>query len=156
IHNRSVNCDDYINGTKVGSTQNNGLTSVSMVDLSQGAAQLKPGKNTIVRDYDTNAGHYSVIADTEITILYPSDTPISYIGSPETLEEVRLMPDFAVYWENILPKYAAILGEENEVTVNLYNRGSMGGWADVTVTDGKTVLYSDENLYLGAFSEKQV
>lgn len=156
IHNRSVNYDYYINGTKVGSTQNNGLTSVSMVDLSQGAAQLKPGKNTIVRDYDTNAGHYSVIADTEITILYPSDTPISYIGSPETLEEVRLMPDFAVYWENILPKYAAILREENEVTVNLYNRGSMGGWADVTVTDGKTVLYSDENLYLGAFSEKQV
>lgn len=156
IHNRSVNYDYYINGTKVGSTQNNGLTSVSMVDLSQGAAQLKPGKNTIVRDYDTNAGHYSVIADTEITILYPSDTPISYIGSPETLEEVRLMPDFAVYWENILPKYAAILGEENEVTINLYNRGSMGGWADVTVTDGKTVIYSGENLYLGAFSEKQV
>ena len=91
IHDRPVNYNYILNGHNVGNTQNNGLTSVSTVDLSQGAQYLRPGNNTIVRDYDTNAGHYSVVADTEITILYPSDTPISYIGSPDTMEEVRGM-----------------------------------------------------------------
>lgn len=156
IHDRPVNYNYILNGHNVGNTQNNGLTSVSTVDLSQGAQYLRPGNNTIVRDYDTNAGHYSVVADTEITILYPSDTPISYIGSPDTMEEVRLRPDFAVYWENILPVHAAIINEENTVSVNLYNRGSMGGWADVTVTAGGTTVYETDNLYLAAFSEETV
>lgn len=156
IHDRPVNYDYILNGHNVGNTQNNGLTSVSIVDLSDGAEYLKPGNNTIVRDYDTNAGHYSVVADTEITVLYPSDTPISYIGSPDTMEEVRLLPDFAVYWENILPAQTAIIGEENTVSVNLYNRGSMGGWADVTVTAGEETVYTQENLYLAAFSGETV
>lgn len=156
IHDRPVKYDYILNGHNVGNTQNNGLTSVSIVDLSDGAEYLKPGNNTIVRDYDTNAGHYSVVADTEITVLYPSDTPISYIGSPDTMEEVRLLPDFAVYWENILPAQTAIIDEKNTVSVNLYNRGSMGGWADVTVSAGSTTVYEKENLYLAAFSEETI
>lgn len=156
IHDRPVNYEYILNDKTVGNTKNNGLTSVSIVDLTEGAEYLKPGNNTIIRNYDTNAGHYSVVADTEITVLYPSDTPISYIGSPDAMEEVRLRPDFAVYWENILPAHTAIIGEENTVSVNLYNRGSMGGWTDVTVTDGTSTVYEGHNLYVGAFSEKNI
>lgn len=153
IHNRDVNYDYYLNGEKVGNTKNNGLTQVSIAEI--GGKGLKPGKNTLVRDYDTNAGHYSVVADTEITILYPLDTQISYIGTPEGLEDVRSLPDFAVYTENILPS-AAIIGEETDVTVYVYNRGSRGGWADISIGDGSQTFTTKTNVYMKAFSEEKL
>ena len=155
IHDREVNYDYYLNGEKVGTTQNNGLTAVSIVELTGASEHLQPGNNKLVRDYDTNAGHYSVVADSEITILYPADTPISFIGTPEGLEDVRLLPDFAVYEENILPA-AAIIGEETEVKVYVYNRGSRGGWADIAIGDGTTTFDEQENVYIDAFSEKLI
>lgn len=153
IHNRDVNYDYILNGRQVGSTQNNGLTQVSVVELP--FDKLQPGKNTLVRDYDTDAGHYSVVADTEITILYPVDAEISYIGEPEGLEDVRMLPDFAVYTENILPG-AAIVGEQTEVKTYVYNRGSRRGWVDITVSDGTNTLYEGQNIQIDAFSEKEV
>lgn len=153
IHDRDVTYKYILNGQDVGTTQNNGLTAVSVVELD--ASKLKPGKNTLVRDYNTNAGHYSVVADTEITILYPADTEISYIGAPEGLEDVRLLPDFAVYEENILPS-AAIIGEQAAVTVYVYNRGSKSGWVDISISDGSTSLYTEENVKIDAFSQKEI
>lgn len=153
IHNRVVKYDYYLNGEKVGETKNNGLTQVSIAEI--GGKGLKPGKNTLVRDYNTNAGHYSVVADTEITILYPLDTKISYIGTPEGLEDVRSLPDFAVYSENILPT-AAIIGEQTDVTVYVYNRGSRGGWVDISIGDGTTTFATQTNVRMDAFSEKAI
>lgn len=153
IHDRDVTYKYILNGQDVGTTHNNGLTAVSVVELD--ASKLKPGKNTLVRDYNTNAGHYSVVADTEITILYPADTEISYIGAPEGLEDVRLLPDFAVYDENILPA-AAIIGEQTTVTVYVYNRGSKSGWVDISISDGSTSFYTEENVKIDAFSQKEI
>lgn len=156
VHMQPVTYQYEINGENVGSSENAGLTQVDIVDL-QGAGQyLKPGVNTIVRDYNTNAGHYKVTADTQITVLYPSDTPISFIGEPEDMEEVRQLSDFAVYTENITPVNKAIIGESNALTVYVYNRGSATGWVDITVNDGQVDLYKAENVEMKAFSEKMI
>lgn len=148
IHDRDVEYNYYLNGQSSGTSHNNGLTQVSIVELP--GSLLRPGKNTLVRRYNTNAGHYSVVADTEITVLYPADAEISFIGTPDGLEDVRLLPDFAVYEENILPE-AAIIGEPTTVTAYVYNRGSRGGVVTV-YADGSDV----GTYYVDAFSWREV
>jgi hypothetical protein len=158
VDDTRVGYDYYINGNKepVARSENNGLTQITVVDLSKGKDQLKPGKNVIVRDYDTNPGTHFVTADSEITLIYPMDTQVSFVGRPEGMEQVRRLPDFAVYRENISVAQDPVAGEENTVTLYVYNRGSLGGWADVIVTcEGKELL-REENLYMDAFSEKKL
>ena len=155
VNSEETNYTYYLNGQRAGSMHNTGLTEVSIVKIP--TDNLRPGsKNTIVRDYDTNPGTHFVTADSEITIIYPSDTEISYIGNPNTLEEVRLLPDFAVYSENIFVADDVIIGEANQISAHIYNRGSLGGWVDITITDGVTVLYSQENCFIDAFSSVKV
>ncbi|MBR6328880.1 MAG: hypothetical protein IKR68_04440 [Lachnospiraceae bacterium] len=146
-----------INGKKVegAESENDGLTQITYVDLSKGAQYLKPGKNEIIRDYDTNPGHYFIEADTEITLVWPSDMPVAYEGdSGKELAEVRLLPDFTVYRENITTAETPIAGEANEMQVNVFNRGSRGGWVDVTVNEGSKQIHKEEKLYVEAFSGK--
>lgn len=153
----SVNYSYTVNGVATGSSHNNGLAQVTIANLMPFVTQLKPGLNTIVRDYDTNPGNYRVVADTEITVLYPEDAKVSYIGNPEELQDVRLRPDFAIYPENITLARPAVIGEENKVTVYFYNRGSLGGWVDLTVQDGTQIVYKSEKpVFMEAFSEQSV
>ena len=110
----------------------------------------------IVRDYDTNPGTHFVTADSEITLIYPMDTQVSFVGKPEGMEQVRRLPDFAVYRENISVAQDPVVGEENTVTLYVYNRGSLGGWTDVIVScEGKELFYQ-KDLYMDAFSEKKL
>lgn len=148
--------DYYINGVKAVTSQNTGVTEVAIVELP--TDNIKFGAmNTIVRDYDTNPGHYFVTANTEISILYPADTIIGYIGSPETLPDYRSLPDFAVYAENIFnSEKNFVVGNESEIKINVYNRGSMGGTFDITVSDNDGVVYSEEDRYLEAFSGDKI
>ena len=155
VDKSSVGYDYYINDNKVADSKNNGLTQVTIADLSDGREYLKPGKNTVIRDYDTNPGHYFVTADTEMTLVYPTDTPISYIGNPEGSAEVRLLPDFAVYRENITTQNTPIKGEANKIELYVYNRGSHSGWVDVSVSSTESIG-KIENLYMDAFSEKKL
>ena len=158
VDDTRVGYDYYINGGKdpVTRSENDGLTQITVVDLSKGKDQLKPGKNVIVRDYDTNPGTHFVTADSEITLIYPMDTQVSFVGKPEGMEQVRRLPDFAVYRENISVAQDPVVGEENTVTLYVYNRGSLGGWTDVIVScEGKELFYQ-KDLYMDAFSEKKL
>ncbi|MCR5487855.1 MAG: Ig-like domain-containing protein [Lachnospiraceae bacterium] len=159
VNRQRVGYDYYINGSKVkdASSANEGLTQVTIVDLTPGSHLLKPGRNTIVRDYDTDPGTHYVTADTEVTLIYPDSTTISYVGdNPANLGEVRRLPDFAVYRENITTAETPIIGEENALILNIYNRGSLGGWVDVKINDGDKDAVLGEDIYVEAFSEKTV
>lgn len=152
VNNVQTNYDYYINGVKVATSCNSGLTEVSIVELP--TDNIKFGAmNTIVRDYDTNPGSHFVTANTEISIMYPGETPISFIGSPKSLPDYRSLPDFAVYTENIFSSTDNIIvGKESDISVNLYNRGSAEGTFNITIRDSKDIIYSEENRYLDAFS----
>ena len=141
-----------LNGKKVGTSHNSGVTDLSIVEIP--VEYLRFGaNNTLICDYDTNPGHYFVNTDTQITITYPADTPISYIGSPADLQDIRALPDYAIYSENIFGNGEnVVIGNEIEVSFNVYNRGSMGGWFDIVVTDKNGEIYVEENHYLDAFT----
>jgi hypothetical protein len=152
VNSTTTNYDYYLNGVKVGVSKNSGLTDVSIAELP--VDNLKFGAtNTLVRDYDTNPGSHFVTASTEISIIYPADTPISYIGSPDTLPDLRTLPDFAVYSENIFAASSNIIeGVETDLSINIYNRGSVDGYCKVNVYDGEDLIYSNDNYFLEAFS----
>lgn len=150
-HNLPVTYDYYLNGQKVGTSKTVGLTEVDMVELP--TDNLKEGKNSILKRYNTNAGHYKVSADTQITLIVPPNSPVSYIGNPATLENVRSLPDFAVYSENIIiENKTGIIGEVSNVDANIYNRGSYGGWVTIVASDNNTEIFKEENVYIDAFS----
>lgn len=152
-HKRKVNTTYRINDHKVKDAQEDGLTNVSFADLSDGADYLGEGPNTLLREYDTDPGHYEVTSDTELTVELSPDAALGYVGSPAGLPDVRRLPDFAVYTENVAPEKTAILNCLNTLTVTCYNRGNMGGWTDVDVYDGETLLYHQDDVYIAAFSE---
>ncbi|MDR0425526.1 MAG: hypothetical protein LBH39_08790, partial [Clostridiales Family XIII bacterium] len=162
VNRTETNYDNYLNGEKIGTSRNSGLTEVVINSLP--ADKLRPGKkNTVTRDYDTDPGSHSVVADTEIAIIYPPGTEIAYIGdTPASMEEVRLLPDLAVYAENIYLKDEAIIGEPNKVIFNVYNRGSLGAWVEIGASDHTGALYTDsvanggEYRYIGAFSSAEI
>ena len=156
VNNIQTNYDYYINGVKAATSCNSGLTEVSIVELPTDNVKFG-AMNTIVRDYDTNPGSHFVTANTEISIMYPGDTPISFIGSPKSLPDYRSLPDFAVYTENIFSNSENIIvGKESDISINLYNRGSAEGTFNITVADSNNVIYSEENRYLDAFSGETI
>lgn len=141
-----------LNGYKVATSFNSGVTDVAIANIP--TEHLKFGQsNTLVCDYLTNPGHYFVNTDTQISLIYPADTYISYIGSPETLNDIRSLPDFAIYSENIFGSSDdVVIGSKTEVSFNVYNRGSIGGWFDIEVKCGNNVAYTETNHYLDCFS----
>ncbi len=145
-----------INGVSVGSSFNSGVTDVAIAKLP--ADSIRYGAvNNIVCDYTTDPGHYFVNTDTQITMLYPLDTPVSYIGTPEELQDVRSLPDFAIYSENIYSSDSSVvIGNTATISLNVYNRGSMNGWFTIVVKDGETELYKEENKHIEAFSGETV
>ena len=148
-----TNYDITLNGEPAGETQNAGVTDIAMAEIS--SDQLKPGEvNVLEMDYDTSPGHYFVSTETKVTMVYPGDTEIGYIGSPEDLENVRLQPDFEIHPENIYTQSELIDGESAVVMFNVYNTGSRGGWFDVTGYDGDRVIFNEKNFYLAAFGQK--
>lgn len=156
VNKQDTNYDMTLNGKPAGTTQNSGLTDVLMTEIP--TDNLILGKeNTIVFDYDTSPGSHSVSTDTEITLMYPNDTEIAYIGEPDDLQDVRTKPDFAIYSENV---YAddPVIGEQTALHFNVYNTGSRGGWFKITCTDSDTgkIFYQKENHYLSAFSSEQL
>ncbi len=148
----NTNYDYYLNGVLVAKSKNSGVTDLSITEIP--IDNLKFGAtNRIVIDYDTNPGHYFVTTDTQITYVYPYDTPISYIGSPDSLPDYRPLPDFCVYSENIFNATPEIVkGVESELTVNIYNRGSSEGTFNIEIKDGNEVIYQEENHELEGFS----
>ena len=149
---KDTNYTYILNGKKVGTTYNSGVTDVAIVKLPA-ENLIFGGKNKLICDYDTNPGHYFVTTDTQITITIPGDTPISYIGKPEGLEDIRSLPDFCVYSENIFPsKDIAYLGEPTEISLKVYNRGSEDGTFDIEVSDGTGIIFSEKAHSLNAFS----
>ena len=151
VDREETNFDIILNDQPAGSVSNTGVTDVAMAEV--GTEGLRLGENnTIVFDYDTSPGHYFISTDTQITLLYPTDTEVGYIGEPDDLQDVRTKPDFCVYSENIFASDDAIVGEVTGLSFNVYNRGSSGGWFNVTCSDGENVLLQETNYYLDAFS----
>ena len=152
--------DIYLNDEYLGAAENDGLTELCSFGII--TDKLTEGSNVLKRAYNTNPGSYQVTADTEISILLPSEASALYVGSLDDFEEIRPLPDFAVYPENIYVNAdgkdatAAVIGEGSTLKINVYNRGQRGGWTDVTVSCGDRVLGKTENLYVGAFSGTQV
>ena len=146
-----TNYDITLNGESAGKTQNTGVTEMAMAEIPTDA--LKLGEvNRLEFDYDTFPGHYFVNTETTITLLYPNDTEIGYIGTPDELQDVRSLPNAAVYPENIYVEDDLFVGEESLVKFNVYNIGSRGGWFDIVVNDGTEDVYTKKNFYLNAFS----
>lgn len=104
------------------------------------------------RDYDTNAGHFRVTADTQIHTISSGAGEIGYLDSLDSAQEVRRLPDFAVYPENIVVEQSYIRGETGIAGVYVNNMGSVGGWVKVTVRNGTETVYQNDCLYLEAFS----
>lgn len=156
VDRTTTNYDYYLNGALVATSQNSGLTEVSVVELP--TDNLKFGEvNTIVRDYDTDPGTHFVTAETQITLTVPADARISYIGSPETLDDVRSLPDGAIYSENIFSTSDKVyIGEKTNINFNIYNRGSAAGTFDINVSDGKNIIYSETSHEMNAFSSDTI
>lgn len=152
VDKTETNYDYYINGKLVSRSHNSGLTELSIAELP--IDNIKFGAtNTIIRDYDTNPGSHFVTSDTQLILVYPEDTPISYIGSPDSLPDYRPLPDFCVYSENIFNATPELVkGVESELTVNIYNRGSSEGTFNIEIKDGNEVIYQEENHELEGFS----
>ena len=158
-HHREVTTDYKLNNTSIGEQQENGLSEMAFADFEgeKVAAALKSGEeNSLVRDYDTNAGHYLVETDTTITVDPGGNFELGYINSPDELADVRQLPDFAVYTENILPENGFILGVSSEIGVSVSNMGSAGGWVNVTAKCNDTVFGTKENIYIAPFSAQKV
>ena len=143
-----------LNGVTIGTSTGATLTEVAVVELPT-ANLYSDQKNTLVRTWDTNAGSNSITTDTEMTFLYPHDTQVSFIGSAEDMPDVRLKADYAVYPENIyIDNESVVVGSPTALRVNYYNRSSADGLCDITVYDGATVVYSEQNVAMPAFSMK--
>lgn len=151
VDKSDTNYDITLNGNPAGKVTNGGLTDVTIADIPNDNLRLGK-KNVIVFDYDTNPGSHFVTSDTEITILYPADTEIAYIGDPDDLQDVRTKPDFCVYSENIYGSDDLVVGESGKLNFNVYNRGSRGGWFNLICYDGTTVIHEETNYYMDAFS----
>ena len=106
--------------------------------------------------FNTNPGSHSIDTDTEYNFFIPDSTLIAYTGTLDDIEDIRSLPDFAVYPENIYSSDDNYIGDSNPVTVKVYNRGPRGGWTDVEVKiDGNTV-HREENKYISGFSGEEI
>lgn len=153
VDQQDTNYEVTLNGKKASETQSAGVTDVAIAEVSTDS--LNPGSsNHLEFDYDTSPGHDFISTDTEVTLLYPNDAEIGYIGSPENLQEVRSLPDFCIYSENIYGN-DPIVNESSTLTFKVYNRGSRGGWFNVTCSAGDVTLADKQNIYLEAFSGKE-
>lgn len=153
VDKEDTNYDVTLNGIQAKSVNIPGLTQTVMTEIP--TEHLKPGAvNTLIFDYDTNPGSHSVNTDTRVTLLYPADTKIGYIGEPDALQEVRTLPDFAVYPENIYTETELIAGEETKLGFHVYNIGSRGGWFHITAYEGEKEIIREEKYYLSAFSSE--
>jgi hypothetical protein len=150
----------YLNDTYLGNIKSDGLTEVSTFAICSDL--FREGSNKIKRVFSTNPGSHQVITDTEINIFVPDDYRVAYVGDYGEFEEIRPLPDFAVYTENIYvnrdaeaPK-TVFVGEEQQIRANVYNRGPRGGWVDVIVSDGSQEIYREENRYIAAFGSAAI
>ncbi|GEM_PF-5197517 len=140
-----------VNGESLGSRSTDGLTELFIVSMLTDSFKMNDS-NTIKRVFNTNPGSHTIATDTEYNIYIPDKTKIAYVGSLDSLDDIRALPDFAIYPENISADKDAYVGDNNPVSIKIYNRGSSGGWTDVDVTvDGQNV-YHEDNVYIGAFS----
>ena len=134
-HHREGVTNYKLNGQTLKTQVEHGLSEAAFAELKGEAVAeaLKDGaQNTLVRDYATNAGHYLVETDMNITVMPEADFELGYVDSPDELQDVRQLPDFAVFPENIGPEKAFILDTANKVGVSVSNLGSAGGWVNVT------------------------
>ena len=153
VNMQNTNYDIILNGQTVKKVNVSGLTQTVITEVP--SDYLKPGMmNTLVFDYDTSPGSHFVTTDTNISFLYPRDTEIGYIGTPDMQQEVRALPDFAIYPENIYTDNEVMQGENTKLKFNVYNLGSDFGWFTITVYNGDNVIFQKENNYLDAFGSE--
>ena len=151
-----TNYDYLLNGQKVTSDTNPGLGELSMTKIPTDYLNFGE-KNTIVRDYDTYPGHDFFSTENEIIIMYPSDTEVSFVTNPENLPDVRLLPDFAVYPENIyFSEKNPIINVPTKIKFNYYNKGVQSGYYTLKVYVNNQLIKSIENDFLQYFSSKQL
>jgi len=152
ISNTPVTYDILVNNQPVGSGASEGISDVYSVMIP--ADKIKPGKsNAFTSRWSTPPEHFFGTDETIITLIYAPDAELPYYGSPDTLPDVRSLPDFAVYEEDIFTEGEwFLIGEKNTVLYKVYNRGSRGGWVDIAISDGSAVVSTQKNVYIPAFS----
>jgi len=153
VDKTETNYDISLNGEKVGTVSNAGLTEVTITEIPND--KIKMGEvNEVKFDYDTNPGSHFVTADTTITLIYPEDTEIGFIGSPDELRDVRSLPDATIYSENIFIDGDLIEGETATLTFNAYNLGSHEGWFTVVASENGKEIFKEENVHFEPFTLK--
>ena len=151
VNREETNYNILLNGFSAGETHSAGITEIAIAQLS--TEHLLLGEvNSITWDYDTDPGTHFVTTENDLHILFPLDTEIGYIGTPEELEDVRLLPDAVIYAENIFVDGDAVVGCPAKLSFNAYNIGSRGGWFNIIVRDGEDVIYMEENHHIHAFT----
>lgn len=143
-----------VNGVDAGTITNNGHAQLSMAVVNATSENIKNGTNTITAKYSTTPTHYRTVSDMQIVTYYPTDTVVNYIGDIEYYPDVVIRPDFTIFEENIYTDSEFYVNEETILHCNVYNRNASGGWVDIIVKDGKEVIYTEENTWLGMFSGK--
>ena len=151
VNNEPINYDYYINDKKVFTGQNNGLTEVNIIELPIDAFVIGE-KNTFIRDYDTNPGSHAVTADNTFTIIYPSDTEICTVDGTNTLSDMKLKSDYAVYDENIYIASEPVLGKPNKIKVNYNNIGAQSGYYSLDIYVNGTKIDSIDNEFMRYFT----
>jgi len=141
----------FVNDQFVGTSNNVGLTELDIVRIP--TSYLRDGLNRIVKQWSTNPGHFFGVTHTEINIPLLPDMRIPYIDNPRTLPNIRSLPDFAIYNENIIISYLDMVSSEaNQVNANVANRGSRSGWVDIIATDSSGEQFREEGVFIEAFS----
>lgn len=156
VNKQDTNYDVYLNGNKVTRVNNQGLTQLTFADIPSNS-NIKPGeRNTITLDYDTSPGTHIVSTDFDVNLVYPDDAQIGYVGTPDDLTDVRSLPDLAVYPENIYTADEIIENEPTELSFDVSNRGTEGGWYKIEVFEGENVIYTKDNEYFEPSSQQTV
>ena len=115
----------WLNGVRIGETRGTIMNVNQVFFLGLPMANINHGgQNQLLRQYHIPYGQSAYRSFMEIILELPYNAEIAFIGNPDSLLEVRSLPDLAVYPENIhLGRWGIvenIIGEESQAQIGSF------------------------------------
>ena len=82
----------------------------------------------------------SIVTTSALVMTSAAPNALARDAARDKLPDMRSLPDFAVYMENINFKNTPIIGEQNAIVVTYYNRDAGSGYCDINVTIDGTAI----------------